>query len=112
MARPCLLRSACHPGVTPVQAVYLLHGISGLVSLGCQVAWFRIFVDWIGSANLASVSVPVPCIFIGGLGFQLQISAPRPVVQTSVLVAGIPTLAVFILCQRVIIRGIVVPVEK
>ena len=44
--------------------------------------------------------------------FQLQISAPRPVVQTSVLLAGIPTLAVFILCQRVIIRGIVVPVEK
>ncbi|MAE66906.1 MAG: hypothetical protein CMJ18_21825 [Phycisphaeraceae bacterium] len=44
--------------------------------------------------------------------FQLQISAPRPVIQTSVLLAGIPTLLVFIFCQRLIIRGIVVPVEK
>ena len=44
--------------------------------------------------------------------FQLQLSAPRPVIQTSVLLAGIPTLIVFIFCQNIIIRGIVVPVEK
>lgn len=44
--------------------------------------------------------------------FQLQISAAQPVVLTSVLLTAIPTFVVFIFCQNIIIRGIVVPVEK
>lgn len=44
--------------------------------------------------------------------FQLQIGAPQPVIQASVLIAAIPTFVVFIFCQNIIIRGIVVPVEK
>ena len=44
--------------------------------------------------------------------FQLQIGAPQPVIHASVLVAAIPTFVVFIFCQNIIIRGIVVPVEK
>ncbi|MAE66510.1 MAG: hypothetical protein CMJ18_19755 [Phycisphaeraceae bacterium] len=44
--------------------------------------------------------------------FQLQISAPQAVIHTSVIIAAIPTFIVFIFCQNIIIRGIVVPVEK
>ncbi len=44
--------------------------------------------------------------------FQLQIGAPQAVVHASVLIAAVPTFIVFIFCQNIIIRGIVVPVEK
>ena len=44
--------------------------------------------------------------------FQLQISSSQPVVLTSVLLTAVPTFIVFIFCQNIIIRGIVVPVEK
>jgi len=44
--------------------------------------------------------------------YQLQSRATEGVVLASLTVAAIPTLVVFVLCQRVIIRGIVVPVEK
>ncbi len=32
--------------------VYILYALSGFVSLGYQVTWFRIFTDWFGSTNL------------------------------------------------------------
>jgi len=44
--------------------------------------------------------------------FQLQQFASQEVVFASVLVAAVPTLLVFVLCQNVIIRGIVVPTSK
>jgi multiple sugar transport system permease protein len=44
--------------------------------------------------------------------FQLQQFASQEVVFASVLVAAVPTLLVFVLCQNVIIRGIVVPTTK
>jgi len=44
--------------------------------------------------------------------FQLQQFAGQGVVFASVLVAAVPTLLVFILCQKLIIRGIVVPSMK
>ena len=44
--------------------------------------------------------------------FQFQMTASQPLVQASVLIAAIPTFIVFIFCQNIIIRGIVVPVEK
>ena len=45
--------------------VFLLYALSGFVSLGYQVAWFRIFTDWFGSTNLTFALVVSN--FIGGL---------------------------------------------
>lgn len=44
--------------------------------------------------------------------FKLQSFASQGVVFASLLVAAVPTLLVFLLCQNLIIRGIVVPTEK
>ena len=44
--------------------------------------------------------------------YQLQMNAPQAVIHTSMIIAAIPTFIVFIFCQNIIIRGIVVPVEK
>jgi multiple sugar transport system permease protein len=44
--------------------------------------------------------------------YQLQQFSAQSVVFASLLIAAIPTLLVFVLCQNVIIRGIVVPTEK
>lgn len=52
--------------------VFLLYAVSGFVSLGYQVAWFRIFTDWFGSTNLTFALVV--CNFIGGLGVGALLS--------------------------------------
>ncbi len=44
--------------------------------------------------------------------YQLQQTYNTPVVFASLVIAAIPTLFVFIFCQNIIMRGIVVPVEK
>ncbi len=44
--------------------------------------------------------------------FKLQSFASQGVVFASLLVAAVPTLLVFLLCQNLILRGIVVPTEK
>ncbi len=44
--------------------------------------------------------------------FQLQSQAPPYVVTASIVIASIPTFLVFLFCQNLIMRGIVVPVEK
>ena len=44
--------------------------------------------------------------------YQLQQRSGPGVVQASLILAALPTLAVFVACQRVLLRGIVVPVEK
>ena len=44
--------------------------------------------------------------------YQLQQSYYTPIVFASLVIAAIPTLVVFVLCQNVIMKGIVVPVEK
>lgn len=44
--------------------------------------------------------------------FQLQSTVSGGVVYASLVIAAIPTLLVFTLCQNIIIRGIVVPTEK
>ena len=49
-----------------MRRVYFFYALSGFISLGYQVAWFRIFVDWFGSTNLTFALVI--CNFIGGLG--------------------------------------------
>lgn len=44
--------------------------------------------------------------------YQLQMKSGPGVVYASLLIAAMPTLAIFIFCQNIILRGIVVPVEK
>jgi ABC-type glycerol-3-phosphate transport system permease component len=44
--------------------------------------------------------------------YQLQQNYNPPIVFAALVIASIPTLVVFILCQNVIMKGIVVPVEK
>lgn len=44
--------------------------------------------------------------------YQLQTASGQGVVLASLIVASIPTMLVFIFCQKIIMRGIVVPVEK
>lgn len=52
--------------------VFLLYALSGFVSLGYQVAWFRIFTDWFGSTNLTFALVVSN--FIGGLAVGALLS--------------------------------------
>jgi multiple sugar transport system permease protein len=44
--------------------------------------------------------------------YQLQQNAGQAVMYASLVTAALPTLCVFLFCQRLILRGIVVPVEK
>lgn len=44
--------------------------------------------------------------------YQLQMNSCQSVVFTSLLIASIPTFIIFVFAQNVIMRGIVVPVEK
>lgn len=44
--------------------------------------------------------------------YQLQQRSGEGVIFASLLIAAIPTFLIFVLCQKVIMRGIVVPVEK
>jgi ABC-type glycerol-3-phosphate transport system permease component len=43
---------------------------------------------------------------------QMQSWAPMPVVFAALVLAAIPTLLVFVFCQNIIMRGIIVPTEK
>lgn len=45
--------------------IFILYAISGFISLGYQITWFRVFTDWFGSTNLTFALVV--CNFIGGL---------------------------------------------
>ena len=44
--------------------------------------------------------------------FQLQIQVPPYVINASLVIAAIPTFLIFLFCQNIIMRGIIVPVEK
>ncbi len=44
--------------------------------------------------------------------YQLQSQSGQGVIYSSLLIAAIPTFIIFIFCQKIIMRGIVVPVEK
>ncbi|HEX5052253.1 MAG TPA: tetratricopeptide repeat protein [Planctomycetota bacterium] len=57
-----------------MRSLYPLYAFSGFVSLGYQVAWFRIFVDRFGSTNLTFAFVLVN--FLGGLGAGSLASRP------------------------------------
>lgn len=44
--------------------------------------------------------------------YQLQLTAPKAVIMAGLTLAAIPTLVVFLLAQRVILKGIVLPGER
>jgi len=44
--------------------------------------------------------------------YQLQIYYDTPIILASLVLAAVPTLLVFVFCQNIIMKGIVVPVEK
>ncbi len=44
--------------------------------------------------------------------YQLRMTSDPPVVYASLILAAIPTLTMFLFCQNLILRGIVVPTEK
>ncbi len=44
--------------------------------------------------------------------YQLQMRSGQGVIYASLIIAAIPTFIIFFLCQQIILRGIVVPVEK
>lgn len=44
--------------------------------------------------------------------YQLQMRSGQGVIYASLILAAIPTFIIFFLCQHIILRGIVVPVEK
>ncbi|MBI3721101.1 MAG: carbohydrate ABC transporter permease, partial [Fimbriimonas ginsengisoli] len=44
--------------------------------------------------------------------YQLQGSAPKAVMMAALTIAALPTLLVFLLAQRVILKGIVLPDER
>ena len=44
--------------------------------------------------------------------FQLRQRSGQGVIFASLIIAAIPTFLIFALCQNIIMRGIVVPVEK
>jgi len=44
--------------------------------------------------------------------YQLQLTAPKAIVMAALTLAAIPTLVVFLLAQKTIMRGIVLPGER
>jgi spermidine synthase len=54
--------------------IFLVYLASGAISLGYQVAWFRIYVDRFGSTTLTFALVV--CNFIAGLGLGALVSRP------------------------------------
>ena len=44
--------------------------------------------------------------------YQLQASSPKYIVMAALTTAAVPTLLVFLLAQKVILRGVLVPIEK
>lgn len=71
------------------------------------------FVNAYGTFFYALIICPDPKMWtVMVYIYQLQNSAATPVIYASLILTAIPTLLVFIFCQNIILRGIVVPSEK
>jgi multiple sugar transport system permease protein len=71
------------------------------------------FVSAYGAFFYALIVCPDPRMWtIMVYVYQLQSTAAAPVIYASLILTAIPTLLVFIFCQNIILRGIVVPSEK
>ena len=82
--------------------------ILAVIALGAFTAAYSAFMQ-------ALIIIPdrqMWTIMVWLFQLQAQHSAFQPVVYASLVIAAVPTLLVFVFCQNIIIRGIVVPVEK
>lgn len=80
--------------------------ILAVIALGAFTAAYSNFM-------MALIIIPDPNMWTLMVWiFQLQSQAHQSVVYASLVIAAIPTFIVFVFCQNIIIRGIVVPTEK
>lgn len=71
------------------------------------------FVSAYGTFFYALILAPDPRMWtVMVYVFQLRMSADPPVVYAALILTAIPTLIIFITCQNIILRGIVVPSDK
>lgn len=71
------------------------------------------FVNAYGAFFYALIVAPDPKMWtVMVYIFQLRQTVDAPVVYASLILTAIPTLLVFIFCQNIILRGIVVPADK
>ena len=88
-------RPGLNPPQSPVTAILVLSLVSGSLSLGDQVMWFRIFADRFGSTN-ATFALVLVC-FIGGLGLGAAVSGRLSAWLAAVSRVGSPIAAVGVL---------------
>lgn len=80
--------------------------ILAVIALNAFVAAYSAFM-------MALIIIPDPDMWTLMVWiFQLQSGAHQSVLYASLVITAIPTFLVFAFCQNIIIRGIVVPVEK
>jgi ABC-type glycerol-3-phosphate transport system permease component len=80
--------------------------ILAVVALGAFTAAYTMFL-------YALIVCPRPDMWLLSVWlFQFQQQSNSSTVFASILIAAIPTLVVFLLCQNIIMRGIVIPTEK
>jgi multiple sugar transport system permease protein len=80
--------------------------ILAVIALGAFTSAYTAFM-------MALIIIPDPDMWtIMVWLFQLEQSAHQSVVYASLVIAAIPTFLVFVCCQNIIMRGIIVPVEK
>ncbi len=71
------------------------------------------FVTAYGTFFYALILAPDPSMWtIMVYVYQLRMQVASPVVYASLIITAIPTLLVFVTCQNIILRGIVVPSDK
>jgi multiple sugar transport system permease protein len=71
------------------------------------------FVGAYGTFFYALILAPDPAMWtVMVYVYQLRQTVDPPVVYASLIVTAIPTLLVFVTCQNIILRGIVVPSDK
>lgn len=71
------------------------------------------FVSAYGTFFYALILAPDPRMWtVMVYVFQLRMSSDPPVVYAALMLTAIPTLVIFITCQNIILRGIVVPSDK
>jgi multiple sugar transport system permease protein len=80
--------------------------ILAVVALGAFTSAYTMFL-------YALIVCPRPDMWLLSVWlFQFQQQANSSTVFASILIAAIPTLVMFLLCQNIIMRGIVIPTEK
>ena len=72
-----------------------------------------VFVSAYGSFFYALILAPDPAMWtLMVYIYQLRQGVAPPVVYASLIITAVPTLIIFVACQGIILRGIVVPSEK